>query len=143
MASNDADETKKCRYVFPDGVRCANKASQSGFCQGHPPDGGKNRAAWVSAISAAISATTATITVITVAWPHLQPLLHTWLQNHAGFMSRAEILVRDVLKTGDDFADNASIQKQIDLLLGEAAELHRAVYASQPVSGGTPQKSAA
>jgi hypothetical protein len=60
-----------------------------------------------------------------------------------GFMSRAEILIQDVLDSGDEPTANASIQKQIDLLLEEAADLQRAVYASQPVSATTKKPAAA
>jgi hypothetical protein len=134
------DETELCQYVFPSGIRCKNQVSSPGYCLGHPPQGGKNRAAWMAAIASAVSATMATITV---AWPHLQPIIHTWLQTHMGFMSRAEILIQDVLDSGDEPTANASIQKQIDLLLEEAADLQRAVYASQPVSATTKKPAAA
>jgi len=53
-------------------------------------------------------------------------------------MSRAEILVKDVLASGDDDPSvNAAIQGRLDRLLEEAAELQRAVYAAQPVSAKT------
>jgi hypothetical protein len=98
-------------------------------------------AAWLGAIAAAVSATMATVTV---AWPHIQPLLHNWLQNHSGFMSRAEILIKEALAPSDDPALNAAIQARLDLFLEEAAELQRAVYAALPVSAKTPaSKSAA
>jgi hypothetical protein len=84
----------------------------------------------VSAISAAISAGAATITF---AWPHLEPIVRIWLQNHAGFMTRAENLLQEVIDTGDDLADNVSIQQRIDGLVEEAAELHRAVYKENPL----------
>jgi hypothetical protein len=114
----------KCRYVFPDGKRCEND-SQSGYCLGHPPGGGGPTAAWVSSISAAISAATA---AINYAWPHLAPVIQTWLQNHAGFMARSENLLQAVINAGDDPAVDISIQKRIDDLVEEAAELCRAVY---------------
>jgi hypothetical protein len=52
-------------------------------------------------------------------------------------MSRAEILIKDVLASGDDPSVNAAIQGRLDRLLEEAAELQRAVYAAQPVSAKT------
>lgn len=125
----------RCRYKFPNGIRCKNDC-QSGYCLGHPPRGG-NRAAWVSAIAATISAVNATITG---AWPLLEPIIRIWLQNHADFMTRSETLLHEVMDT-EDFADDLSIQEQeavelhraviqdrIDDLVKEAAELHQAVY---------------
>jgi hypothetical protein len=138
MPGEGADEKNQCRHVFDNGVRCRNDASSSGYCSPkHEP--GHFSAAAVSAIAAVVSATMATIG----AWPHLEPIIRTWLQTHTGFMSRAEKLLQGALDSGNDRAVNAAIQKEIDLLREEAAELQRAVYASQPISGGTKQKSAA
>ena len=114
-----------CRYVFLNGKRSKNDAGPDGYCPGHPPKGSGLGAGWVSAIAGSISAAASTINL---AWPHIEPIIRTWISNHADFFIRAQSVLQEALRADHIPKSQSSLLSSIEGLRKETEELIAAVY---------------